>query len=150
MTNASVVYYLFDNGIWQIEVLVLKSHILAIHLLNELFVGVDCDDDINISLLTKGSDHAIPKLCETRRTARVDAVSWLMEQDLSIHSGMCRIETVSSADARTNAGGLSRKYFIHHNSFCSVCVEPFCIFITFPVKDRLQHGNSFWRRERIN
>lgn len=75
MTNASVVYYLFDNGIWQIEVLVLKSHILAIHLLNELFVGVDCDDDINISLLTKGSDHAIPKLCETRRTARVDAVS---------------------------------------------------------------------------
>lgn len=122
--------------------LVLKSRILAIPFLNELLVGVDCDDDINVSLLTKGSDHAIPKLCETRRTARVHAVSSLMEHDLSIHSGTCRIETVTSADARTNAGGLSRKYFIHHDSFCSVCVEPFYIFITFPVKDRLQHGNS--------
>ncbi|CAG2212069.1 unnamed protein product [Mytilus edulis] len=77
-------------------------------LLNELLEGVDCDgDNINVSLLKKGGDLTVAKLCETRWTARVDAVSSLMAQYQSVHSSISKIEAVSSVEARTNAAGFS-------------------------------------------
>ncbi|CAG2217955.1 unnamed protein product [Mytilus edulis] len=88
---------------------ILKSFTGDKDLLNELLEGVDCDgDNIDVSLLKKGGDLTVAKLCETRWTARVDAVSSLMAQYQSVHSAISKIETVSSADARTNAAGFRR------------------------------------------
>ncbi|VDI17171.1 Hypothetical predicted protein [Mytilus galloprovincialis] len=88
---------------------ILKSFTGDKDLLNELLEGVDSDgDNIDVSLLKKGGDLSVAKLCETRWTARVDAVSSLMAQYQSVHSAISKIETVSSADARTNAAGFRR------------------------------------------
>jgi hypothetical protein len=58
----------------------LKSFTGSKDLLNELLDGVDCEDDIDVSLLKKRGDLTLPRLCETRWTARVNAVLSLMAQ----------------------------------------------------------------------
>ena len=78
-------------------------------LLAKLLDGVDCEGDIDaVSSLKRGGDLSLLRLCKTRWTVRFDAVSSLMAQYQSIHSAMCKIEIVSSSDARTNAAGYKR------------------------------------------
>ena len=79
---------------------ILKPFTDSKDLLNELLRGVDCEVNIDVSLLKKGGDLTLP-----RWTARVDAVSSLMAQYRSVQSAMCKIEIVPSSYVRTNAVG---------------------------------------------
>ena len=86
----------------------LKSFTGSKDLLNELFDGVDCEDDIDESLLNKGGDLTLSRLCETRWTGRVDAVLSLWALYQSIHLEMCKIEIIGSSNGRTIAAGYRR------------------------------------------